>query len=225
MSFALYLFDADHTLFDFDLSEKQAFAHALRELGIEREPAPLLAEYKSISQKLWLLFENGGITKDELKVRRYSELFDKHGLIQSAEKMSELYLEALPKHPYLYQGAVEVVRKLASNARIGIVTNGIEIVQRRRLGASELTTLIEQMIVSEECGFAKPDARIFDYTLEKFAHGDRSSVLMIGDRIDTDIEGARRAGIKGCWYNPERKEHLGTKPDFEIHALEQLLKL
>jgi len=39
----------------------------------------------------------------------------------------------------------------------------------------------------------KPEKALFDVAMERFAHAQRP--LMIGDRLDTDIKGANRAGI------------------------------
>jgi 2-haloacid dehalogenase len=68
--------------------------------------------------------------------------------------------------------------------------------------------------------------RIFDYTLERAKHSDRARVLMIGDSLEADILGARRAGIRSCWFNPKKvRNETRILPDIEIHALEELMDL
>jgi FMN phosphatase YigB (HAD superfamily) len=40
---------------------------------------------------------------------------------------------------------------------------------------------------------------------------------MIGDRLDTDLWGAKQLGIGTIWYNPLQKKLAGDfAPDFEI---------
>ena len=53
---------------------------------------------------------------------------------------------------------------------------------------------IRKVITSLDTGVAKPDPRIFKFALE-YLDLKPEDVMMIGDRMDVDIEGANRAGI------------------------------
>jgi len=72
----------------------------------------------------------------------------------------------------------------------------------------------------------KPNAHIFEMALRKMSL-DRKDVLVIGDRIDTDIEGAHRAGIKSLLIltgvtSKDEAYRSDIKPDFVLNSLEEL---
>ena len=50
-----------------------------------------------------------------------------------------------------------------------------------------------------------------------------SQAVHIGDHPADDIEGARRAGLKAIWFNPQGKAWEGEQaPDAEIGSLQEL---
>ena len=50
-------------------------------------------------------------------------------------------------------------------------------------------------------------------------------VLIVGDKIQTDIRGGKNAGWKTCWYNPGKLDNYkkDLTPDLEIEDLKELL--
>ena len=118
--------------------------------------------------------------------------------------------------------AVDLCRNLSSQVEVGIVTNGILNVQQKRLARSGLEDMISFMVTSEECGFNKPDRRIFDYALTK-AKSPAQKVLMVGDRLETDILGAHKLEFDSCWFNPNKNPvTIESTPTFEISHLSEL---
>jgi putative hydrolase of the HAD superfamily len=125
------------------------------------------------------------------------------------------------------EGAVSVIAALSQRYRIAILTNGLQDVQRPRLAASALKSLIpvRDLIISEEVGAAKPDAAIFEIALQRLGSPPKSAVLMIGDSLSSDMRGAANAGLDGCWYNPQAAPRPAEfSIAFEIGKLEQLLE-
>ena len=224
--YALFLFDADNTLFDFTASERQAFLDTLASLG---EPADraraLLPTYREISHELWGFLEQGKITQAELKTERFRRLFQAAGLKGDPAKAGVEYLDHLAKGAHLMEGALEVCQSLRDRGvPIGIVTNGFKRVQEPRFKASPLAKLIHPLVISEECGFTKPDRRIFEHALERAGHEDPETVIFVGDRLESDIAGAEGAGIASCWFNPRGEANgTGIKPRFQIARLRELL--
>ena len=63
----------------------------------------------------------------------------------------------------------------------------------------------------------KTAREIFDYAFEKFGITDKSSVLMVGDSLTSDMKGGEDYGIDTCWYNPSLKENKASvKPTYEV---------
>ena len=55
---------------------------------------------------------------------------------------------------------------------------------------------------------------------------DKSSVLMVGDSLTSDMRGGEDYGIDTCWYNPSLKENKASvKPTYEVESLLQILEL
>ncbi len=52
------------------------------------------------------------------------------------------------------------------------------------------------------------------------------NVLVIGDSLSTDIQGANNAGLPCCWFNPAGKPRReGLRVDYEIKDLRTLLEI
>lgn len=73
-------------------------------------------------------------------------------------------------------------------------------------------------------GVNKPDSRFFDIIFRQIKNKDKSSILMIGDDLTTDIQGAIDAGIDSCWFNKKNRENtLGINPTFTIKSFGEIL--
>ena len=103
------------------------------------------------------------------------------------------------------------------------MTNGIGEIQRGRMRHSPLGPLISALVISEEVGAPKPDARMIRAALDALGGVAPRDALMVGDSLTSDMRCAMNAGTDACWYNPGR----APRPDrldirYEIHALGQL---
>ncbi|KAJ1627991.1 HAD-like domain-containing protein [Pavlovales sp. CCMP2436] len=88
-----------------------------------------------------------------------------------------------------------VQRLQADGYRTGVVTNGHAEVQRAKAGACDLRGLFgERVVVSGEQPECKPARSIFETSLALIgARADET--VMVGDRLDTDIQGGINAEL------------------------------
>jgi putative hydrolase of the HAD superfamily len=223
MAYNLFLFDADDTLFDFKAAEQQAFASSMGRFFDQHEIKPIFDTYRLESERVWRLVEANLISKEVLKVERFKRTFERHKIKADPAVASGLYLEALSEADNLNHYAAEICQFLSGVGEVGIVTNGIMSVQKRRLSKSLINPFVSFIAVSEECGFTKPDVRFFDYSVRLAKRFSKEATLMIGDRIETDITGAHAYGLDTCFFNPT-KDSINTTivPKFEISHLSQL---
>jgi len=228
MKYRLFLFDLDDTLLDFRASERAAFAWVLEQAGLQgsADPMPddtMFRDYQRINQALWLGLEQGRVDKETLKVERFRQTFERHAIDLDPVLASHRYLEALAESVVLVDGARAACEALAAHGELGIITNGIEQVQQRRIARSGLGDLLRFVATSEAAGFAKPDVRFFGHATAmatSFAHG---TTVIIGDRLEADVLGANRFGIDSCWYNPDCLPNAGQAvPTHEASSLHQL---
>jgi 2-haloacid dehalogenase len=224
MKHRLFLFDLDDTLLDFKASEQLSFERTTRGLGLDAVPDGLFASYQAINTALWRAFEQGAVSKDVLKVERFRRTFDAAGLDLDPEAASRLYLDALANTVVLIDGADALIETLAGIGEVGIITNGIEHLQRSRIAASALHAHVSFIATSEACGHAKPDRRFFDYTVNMARAFVPAETLIVGDRLDADILGANRFGIDSCWFNPDGAANdTGALPTWEVAHLDEVI--
>jgi 2-haloacid dehalogenase len=224
MKHTLFLFDLDDTLLDFKASEKLSFVRTLEALGVREGIDTLFPQYQAINIALWKDFENGAVSKDFLKVERFRKTFAQNGLDLDPAAASHFYLESLSETVVLIDGAKQVCETLCAIGEVGIITNGVEHIQTRRIASSGLKDHISFVSTSEACGYAKPDSRFFEYAAKMaraFAHHE---TVIVGDRLDADILGANRFGIDSCWFNPGKLENATEAvPSCEVDSLHAIV--
>jgi YjjG family noncanonical pyrimidine nucleotidase len=224
MTYATVLFDLDHTLFDFDASEALAFAGALAVAGID-DPLPHLATYRRLNAALWAAAERGEIRSSTIRNLRFEQLALELGLDASvALDMADAYIAGLSVHGDLYPGARDVLETLHGRVAMAVVSNGLGEVVHARLDRLDVRALFDVVVVSSEVGVTKPDPGIFDVAFDRLGWPDKSSALMVGDSLTSDIAGGATYGIDTCWYNPDGR-HPAVADEFahEIGSLVEVL--
>ncbi len=225
MSYQWLLFDADGTLFDYDKAEASALERTFSYFHLVFEPGDHLI-YRHINQQLWLEFEQGIVSAEVLRVRRFERLLAAKGPQISPPAFSDQYLFYLAASSDLMEGALEVVQALRPSYQLALITNGFKAVQRPRLAQSALRDYFTMCVISEEVGAAKPAPAIFEAAFEQMGYPCRDKVLMIGDSLTSDILGGHRYSLDTCWFNPTRApNHLDIASTYEITRLTELLPL
>ena len=231
MPFELILFDLDDTLMDFSAAEDWSLEETLSSLGVDLQGLSNAGEdfrvsYKAHSAKLWAQVETGEVNKSVVKYERFVRASQDHNIELDGQLAGERYLEKLAERVFYCPFAEELCARLSKEIKLGIITNGIDYVQKRRLAKSSIKEHVDYMLVSEECGYPKPHPRMFEIALERSGVNDPSQVLMVGDRLESDVLGANNAGLKSCWYNPHKqKNHSSIEPNFEIRELRQVIEI
>jgi len=234
--YSVLLLDADGTLFDYDQAEGYALETTCGELGLDYAPERDLPVYRRINAEMWRAFERGEIDPGTLSIERFRRFLDAVGANGAAGNggaradggadpatMADRYLGHLAEGSFLIPGALDVVRELASLARLAVITNGLSRVQRSRFSGSGLSEYVEHLVISDEVGSQKPEPGIFDVALEPFDDVPREQVLIVGDSLTSDIAGGVRYGIATCWYNPDARENPdGHVPTHEIRTLAEI---
>ncbi|MDO4433817.1 MAG: pyrimidine 5'-nucleotidase [Alysiella sp.] len=214
-AFKWIAFDADDTLFHY-----QSYAGLCRVLaryGVAWNET-LHRHFQAANASLWLALQNGAISMTELAQRRFASLAVQTG--QSALTLNhELQLEMI--HISQAVAGVPQLLKNLKNKGMGIamITNGFSVLQRPRLQAQGLLQYIDVLVVSEEVGYAKPDARIFEWALAQMGNPLPAYVLMVGDSLISDIQGAKQVGMKTCWFaaSSSRKHEIeSVQADFVV---------
>lgn len=218
------LLDLDNTLLDF------AYAQSCSLLAVYRQFFSTIIDKDSfekrfdlVNKKLWQEMEEGKILLEEISHLRFSSQRLGFGASLPTALVADCYEENLIQHNRWLPGAKSAVSKLKKDFALGIITNGLLRVQKGKLALFNINAWADSLVISEEVGFSKPDKRIFDHALADLnlsAH----QVLMVGDTLSSDYQGAINAGIDFCWINPE-KVPLPSKYPAPKYIVESIAEL
>lgn len=216
------LLDLDHTLFDTDESERQAFDRTMREAAGIADPGALLPTYIGINTALWAAVERGELTAVQVRTERFVQLVDRCALDADPHALADAFVDGLGACGGLYPGALQVLDALADLTTLALVTNGLREVQRPRIERVGIARHFAAVLVSGEVGVAKPSARFFDLAFERLAVSPDRSSLMVGDSLSADIGGGAAYGLTTCWFDRHGRDDGSSGADHVIVRLDEL---
>lgn len=108
---------------------------------------------------------------------------------------------------------------------LGIITDGDPVKQWEKILRLELDEYFDHVFISDELGVKKPHPKIFQKALQK-ANLKAEEAVMVGDRLYSDIYGAKRVGMTTVWFRygkyADRELEYLDYADFTISSLEEL---
>jgi len=126
------------------------------------------------------------------------------------------------------EGVVEVLETIRKGGyKIAVIANVDSIDARNVIASCGLEHYFDAIVISEEVGIEKPTREIFEAALDRLKV-KAENAIMVGNRIDADIVGANRVGMKSVWFkwNNRYQETISNeeeRPDFVIKSLSELL--
>lgn len=99
----------------------------------------------------------------------------------------------------------------------------------RHLGRLGIASGFSHVFSSSQMGVRKPDKRVFERALSQMKI-QRQEAVFVGDSPETDVEGARRAGICSMLIvegesDDQESQAVGAKADFTIRDLGEIPRL
>lgn len=202
-----FLFDLDQTLLNFHASERKALEIVITSNGL-RFTEDCYEHFKEYNKSLWLELEKGTISRTELFVRRFTDLFEfcegDHSKLDPL-KINDEFIRTMSQNGVLIEGALEFMMKLKKNikdARCYIISNGATINAEGRIRSTGLDTFFEKIYVSEWMGADKPAKEFFDMVLEGVDE-PKETCIVVGDSLTSDMLGAKNASLASVWFMPE----------------------
>lgn len=226
MKYDVVLWDMDGTLLNYKMAQSEALTQVFRTLHI-----PLTDQmrdiYSRINDAYWKKLELGEVTREELLDGRFQRFFEEIGIEGiDITAVRHQYEEVLGNVYDYIQDSLDLCTTLKPKCRQYIVTNGISSIQNKKIQLSGFKDCVEGYFVSEEIGIEKPNGAFFDYVFQHIPDLDKERTLIIGDSLTSDIKGGKLAGIKTCYFNPDRKPiPEECKPDYEIDHLWDVLRI
>jgi len=212
------LFDADETLFRFDAFSGLRLMFLQHGIKFTKRDYD---EFQTVNKALWVEYQNGDITSQQLQHYRFSSWADK--LKITPTDLNHAFQNKMAEICAPIEGAKSLLSKLKGKVKLGIITNGFTELQKARLERTGLKDHIDLLVISEQVGFAKPHPGIFKHALSNMGNLRPTEVLMVGDNPDTDILGGLNAGFDTCWFNVDnRPTPEGIIPQYQVSSLVEL---
>ena len=213
------IFDLDNTLIDFMSMKKASCDAAISAmigsgLNVEREKAlkilfDLYGKYGLEEKTIFQKFLKKVAGKIDYKILA-------NGIV-AYRRVRAGFLEPYPGVDY-------VLLKLKSKGvKLGILTDAPKLKAWIRLASIKLSNFFDVVVAFEDTKEMKPSQQPFKIMLNKL-NVKPEECLMVGDRPERDIKGAKKLGIKTCFAkygNPK-----GTaKADYIINDIRGLLEI
>ena len=199
------LWDLDDTLYNRRAAAEKLFADMMKELLYTGRTEAFYRETASIMLHL-------AGRENMLKHETFNALFQIYPPDRTFDHTAcnDFYLENI--HRYIsgpYQRQIEIVRILRDHSiQNAIVTNGkIPAVQWRKINVMHLEDEFDDILVSGEIGFHKPDRRIYNCAANRLGVKNKDC-LFVGDSDTTDIPGAIAAGMESVWLDALDAENI-----------------
>lgn len=207
----IFFFDLDGTITDSSVGITNSVMYALRKFGIVETNRTKL--YKFIGPPLTDSFQ------------KYYD-FSEEQSWKAIEYYREYYREKGIYENRVYEGFEDTVKKLKqAGKRLVVATSKPEPFARIIMEHFHLSSYFDYIAGMELDGGRNTKAEVIAYALEACGIGDRSGVLMVGDR-EHDVQGAKAVGIDclGVLYGfGDRKELEAAGADYIVESPEDIL--
>lgn len=221
MKYKCILMDIDDTIFDFPASNQNAVAALMEELGLSSPT--VYEEYETINKACWKALELGEMDQGTLHVERFRRFLATKGRDDDPAQVADRFAEHLGAQVIPLPHALETLKAICEKVPVVLLTNGITVIQKKRLEASVIKDWVSGVVISQEVGVSKPDPRIFEIALNGL---NPKEALMIGDGVASDVAGANNAGVDVCWFNPKgRTLREGLHAEYEVQDIRDCLAI
>lgn len=195
----LLLFDIDDTLLDHSAAVRAGVA-TLHAACRPAAPLPAFeAAWVDAMKAHFPRFLAGILTYEEQRRARIRQTIAPTLSDLDADELFAVYFAQYEAKWALFPDVAPCLDELGDH-RLGIVSNGQSVEQRRKLILTGIVDRFEIVHISDACGAAKPSSEIFlgACSATGTTPGD---AIYVGDLYETDALGARRAGLRGVWLD------------------------
>ena len=159
----------------------------------------------------------GLVLKDATPADDYGTLLRELGITDPDRFMNAEHEVWRPAHEALGSAQALLDSLHTRGIKTGLVANSWPDparLLRADVEAFGLTEQFDVIVFSEEVGFRKPQPEIFLHALAQLGV-DPENAMFVGDRLDTDVQGAAQVGmatVQALWFRAD--DIPGIEPDF-----------
>jgi len=131
------------------------------------------------------------------------------------EHLEEIAGRALPplhqrwrERQHVIASNIELIRALRPRYRTGVLSNADSTLPERLRGIG-IDGLFDCIVCSAEVGLAKPEPRIYALAADRMGLAPASCLFV--DDLESNVEAARAAGMRGVWFRIDRGDSLAEQ--------------
>lgn len=185
------LFDLDDTLLEYEQNSRDVLSASFDRTGIEPffELPDYLARYDE--------FLEPGIGVDEQRANCFAAIASEWGYgEETGRAVADAFAEIRDHSRVRYlPSAAETLETLAGSHALGIVTNGSPAMQRTKMAALRIEEYADAVVFAGHDAPAKPNQEPFERALSELDSSPRHAVH-VGNPLETDVSGAKAAGLR-----------------------------
>jgi putative hydrolase of the HAD superfamily len=214
----IVFFDLDDTLIDSRGAVDEAVRKVHRDLQVKQSLGDFLDAWRAAHTHRYPRYLNGHLSYNDVSRMRVRDVLGAELTDSEADAVFERYMNAYESNWALFADVRPCLRNLRGLS-LGVISNGPSNEQRRKLTQLGIEPAFELILISEECGYAKPNAAIFARACE-LANVAAHDAWYVGDSFEVDYRGATAAGLRAVWLN-----RRGEKPRTDSRAITSLAQV
>ena len=214
----MIFFDLDDTLVDSQRAVGEAVRQIHGDLRITWPLEDFLVAWRAAHARWYPRYLDGHLKYEDLRRARVRDVLGSDLKNSEADAVFEKYMNAYESRWALFADVRPCLSALRG-LRLGVISNGPSKEQRRKLARLDIEQSFERILISEECGCAKPNAGIFAKACQ-LANVAAHEAWYVGDHLEIDYGGAKAAGLRAIWLN-----RRGEKPQTNTRTVTSLAQV
>ncbi|MBI2658540.1 TIGR02253 family HAD-type hydrolase [Candidatus Woesearchaeota archaeon] len=213
------IFDLDNTLIDFMTMKKLSCDAAISAMI----GAGLNVDKKKATKELFKLYDKYGLEKKTIFqkfLKKVAKKVDYEVLASGIVAYRRVRTGFLEPYPHVVDVLFELKRR---GIKLAIVSDAPRLKAWIRLVSMKINHLFDAVVTFDDTKVMKPSTMPFKFAFKKLK-AKPQECLMVGDRPERDIKGAKKLGMLTCFAkygNPKAK----SKADYEINGIKELLEI
>ena len=214
------IFDLDNTLIDFMTMKKvscDAAISAMIDAGLNVDKGKALKE-------LFVLYDEYGLEEKTIFqkfLKKLTKKIDYEVLASGIVAYRRVRTGFLEPYPHVGSVLFELKQR---GIKLAIVSDAPRLKAWIRLVSMKINHLFDIVVTFEDTKEFKPSIKTFQVAFKKL-NLNANECLMVGDRPERDIKGAKKLGMLTCFAKYGNPKAKGPDADYEINDIKELLEI
>ncbi len=214
------IFDLDNTLIDFMTMKRLSCEAAISAMI----GSGLNADKKKAIKELFLLYDKYGLEEKlifQKFLKKIAKKIDYEILASGIVAYRRVRSGFLEPYPHVSEVLFELKQR---GIKLAIVSDAPRLKAWIRLVSMKINHLFDVVVTFEDTKQLKPSTKPFQVAFRKL-NLKASECLMVGDRPERDIKGAKRLGMLTCFARYGNPDAKASGADYEISGIKELLEI